>query len=436
MEISRSVAKAIHSEDFYLLIAGSLCSVLILAYQWSRKELQLDSVGNPALLIAGFALLVVIGLALFPLLRGRCDQVGFRLAFIGAMYLIVVYLAWPNRLDWPGWHDQGHYIRMTDELTHGYLTPDGFRMGLGYPLVSIPFYLLIGKDGLFIPNLIAFVGTLYFSYLFFRSLTKDLVAKITVLFMLFATTLPYHHVIWWNHGITIFCLIALSYVATKPSTNNRLALAGLLTGFAFFTRYLDAIVFLPLLVHVLWHSKPSKIKAVLIVLVAAAPFVIAPFVAQWLVFGDPLMSPYKFSFNAASGVFSLDQIPNNLFLTFLYYPESLALQTEGLGMIKMPVLVGAFYAIFAPLGAALLCRSSGKKGLVIGIATAVVVCVLYSSAFWQFHSGTFGQFPSDFRYLLLAYPYMVFFSIIGLFSFVKICKFRDLTQEPIEGKQE
>lgn len=309
---------------------------------------------------------------------------------------------------------------MTYELSHGYLTTDGFRMGLGYPLITVPFYLLIGKDALFIPNLAAFAGTLYFSYLLFSSLTNELLAKISVLFMIFATTLPYHHVIWWNHGITIFCLIALSYLAINSLTNTRLMLAGFLAGLAFFTRYFDVLVFLPILIHIIWHSKSPKFRGLILTFIAVIPFIIAPFVAHWLVFGDPLMSPYRTSFTSPLRIFQPEKIPYHFFLSFLYFPEDISVGMEGLGMLKMTVLIGAFYMIFAPLGAYLLHKSSNRKNLIMGMVASIIVCVLYSSSFWQFHSGTFGQFPADFRYLLLVYPYMILFSVVGLSSFLKI----------------
>ena len=417
MKITDIANKIGDSEDRYLLFLGSLCGILIIAIQLYRNEFQPDPIKTVLI-----AFLLLAGLAILVFLRKGADQTGLKLAFLGATYIILAYLSWPTRYDWPQWHDQGHYLTMVQELSQGYLTPYGFRMGLGFPLITVPFYLLIGKDALFIPNLLAFSGTLYLSYLLFRSLTDDLIAKISVLFMIFATTLPYHHVIWWNHGSTIFLLVALSYLALKKSNDSRLLLAGTIAGLAFFTRYLDVVVFLPLLVYVIWRSESSKFKGALLAFTAALPFIVVPFVVQWAIFGDPLMSPYKYSFSNPLRLFWLENIPSNLLLTFVYFPEDLSIAM--VGMQKMTVLIATFYVIFAPLGAYLLYRLSSKKGLAAGMIASVVVCVLYSSAFWEFHSGTFGPFPTDFRYLLLAYPYMVFFSVIGIFSFLKMGHFK------------
>jgi hypothetical protein len=395
--------------EFYLLLLGSICGILIVAYQYARNEIAVNPAGAIILLIAGFGVLFCV--------RRKCDPVGYKLALLGVMFITLAYLAWPNRSEWPGWHDQSYYVRMTSELSQGYLTANSFRYGFGYPILAVPFYFMVGNDALFVPNVVAFAGTVYFAYLIFRSLTTDLVAKIAVLFMMFATTLPFHHVIWWGHGVTIFCLILLTYVALGQLTTKKLLLAGAVTGYAFFTRYLDVIVFLPIVIYVF---KRSKTKGVALTLLGAAPFLLLTIVAHWLVFGDPFMTPYRTDAGSMLSSFWLASIPSNFFLTFLYFPKNLAEGMVGLGMPKVTVLIESFYLIVAPLGAYLLHKVSDRKGIVLAMIASAVVCVLYSSAYYQFHGGTFGFYPSDFRYILLAYPYLVLFSVVGLFSLLDI----------------
>jgi len=407
MRILRKFTEIYDSGEIYLLLLGSICGVLIVAFQCCRTEFQLDFIRIVPLLL--------IGLSLFFSLKRKCVPAGFRLAFIGVMYIILAYLAWPTRLDWVEWHDQAHYLRMVNELSHGYLTSDSFRYGLGYPILSVPFYFLMGKDALFIPNLAAFAGTLYFSYLLFCSLTNELKAKVSLLFIIFATTLPYHHVIWWSHGIAIFCLVFLFYLALNPLTDTRLLLAGLVIGYAFFTRYIEIMIFLPIILYILWRT---KLRGLALMTVGVMPFIAVTFTAQRLVFGDWFMTPYEIRFGLPTKIFWLERIPRNFFLTFLYFPKDLAMDING--MLKVTVLISAFYVIFAPMGAYLLYRSSkDKKGLTIAMITSVISCILYATSYYQFDSGTFGQFPADFRYLLLSYPYVVFFSIIGLLTFIK-----------------
>jgi hypothetical protein len=265
---------------------------------------------------------------------------------------------------------------------------------------------------------VAFIGTIYLFYLFFRSITNDLVAKVSILLLMFATTLAYHHVIWWAHGIVIFGFALLSYLALKPVTTKKLLLAGAVVGYAFFTRYIEAALYLPILVYIL--SKGRKPREPALMMIGAIPFIILTFAAQWLVFGDALYSPYRTGFGNVLNYFRLTELPYNFFLTFVYFPADIARGMVGLGAPKMTVLIGAFYLVFAPLGSVLLYRRSKKKGLILGMIASVLLVILYSSSYWQFHSGIFGQFPNDFRYLLLGYPYMVFFSVIGLFSFLRI----------------
>lgn len=334
------------------------------------------------------------------------------------MFLVLAYVTWPTRGDWPGYYDQSYYLAMTKQLSQGYLSPEAFRYGIGYPILAVPFYYLIGQDALFIPNLVAFIGSVYLFYLFFRSVTNDLVAKVSILFLIFATTLAYHHVIWWGHGIVIFGLALLSYLAIKPVTTKKLLLAGAVVGYVFFTRYVEAALYLPILAYML--LKGRKLRGPVLMVIGAIPFILLTFVAQWLVFGDALYSPYRTGFGTVLNYFRISQLPYNFFLTFIYFPADIARSMEGLETPKMTVLIGAFYLIFAPLGSFLLYRSSKKKGLILAMIASVLLIILYSSSYWQFHSGTFGQFPNDFRYILPGYPYMVLFSLIGLFSFLRI----------------
>jgi hypothetical protein len=395
-------------QDCYLLVLGVICAAIILVFQYVRNQLQFNPLAAAVLLPLGFGLFIYA--------RRKCDPIGFRFAFIGAMFLILAYLSWPNRPDWPTWYDQSHYLSMTAELSRGYLSYESFRYGIGYPILAVPFYYLIGKDALFIPSLLAFLGTIYLGYLFFRSLTSDLIAKISLLLLMFATTLAYHSVIWWGHAIVVFCLVAISYVSLKPLTNGRSILIGALMGYAFFTRYIDVVVFLPLLAYA--FRKP-RMKQLGLLVLGVVPFVAAAMIAQAAVFGSPFITPYR---TQAGSVLSYFEGPAmtfyNFVLTFIYFPGDISVQM--IGMEKMTVLIGMFYLIFAPLGAYLLYRNSERKGLVAAIIASAVITVLYSSSYYQFHSGTFGTFPTDFRYLLLAYPFMVLFATFGLSSFLKI----------------
>ncbi len=398
------------SQDGYLLLIGCITGTVILAFQYARNQLQL----LPASL-----LLLVIGFGSFVYLRRKSDPIGFRFAFIGAVFLILAYLSWPNRQDWPIWHDQNLYLRMTYELSRGFLSPEVFRVGIGYPILAVPFYYLIGNDALFIPNLVAFLGSTYFAYLFFKSLTNDLIAKVSVLLLMFATTLAYHNVIWWGHGIVVFCLVAISYISLKPLTDWKAFLIGTMIGYVFFTRYTDAVVFLPLLVY---SFRKPKIKKLALLAGGLIPFVALTLIAQAIVFGSPFMTPYMLG-RTGSGLSYFEgpvMTIYNFILTFIYFPSDISIGMVGVEMEKMTVLIGMFYLIFAPLGAYLLYRKSEKKGLVIAIIASALITVLYSSSYYQFHSGTFGTFPTDFRYLLVGYPYMVLFATFALFSFLKI----------------
>lgn len=397
---------------FYLATISVVCAFFIILF-------QLFSGAFSYFLFGGLALSFV-GTAFFLFVSKYCEKNALRLALLGSLYLIVAYLAWPNRAYWLSWHDQGYYYNMMRELASGYLTQETFRYGIGYPILAVPFYFLIGKDALFIPNLIAFAGTIYLSYGIFRSLSDDLSSKVAILLLVFATTFPYHHIIWWSHGIVIFSFMLICYLALRTELSNRsLLLIGFVTGYSFFTRYFEVIVFIPIIAYLIWQK---KLKGLTLVTLGAIPPILATFLSHWLIFGNPLMTPYRIELGFSQSVFLLDKIPSNTFFTFLYYPPEMALNDPAVTILKFPVLTWAFFFVFAPLGLYFVLKKHSAKeqrGYIISAALSVILCILYSSAYWQFHSGAFGQYPADFRYLLLAFPFLVFFSTLGLLSYIR-----------------
>lgn len=393
----------------YVALTSILSAVAIASFQLQRGELEL----NPLKIM----LLMFVSIALFLTLKKRCDREAFKFAFLVTVYAIVAYLAWPTR-PWIDWYDQSYYLRMTRELSQGYLSSGSYRYGIGYPLLAAPFYNILGNDSLFIPNLVALAGTIYFSYLLFRSITNNVVAKIAVLLLIFATTLASHYIIWWGHGIVIFSLMLVSYLAIKPLSQRNLFIIGFLIGYSFFTRYFDIIVFLPIVFYVIWRA---RVKGLILMVAGVLPMITATFYSHLVVFGDLLMTPYsKLALINVYGTpwFVPELIPYHSFLTFLYFPADLAHSTFGLGTLKMPVLIGTFYFIFAPVGAFALWKDRSKRNFLLAMITSTLFCIIYSTSYFQFHSGTFGPFPADFRYLLPAYPYLVLLSVIGLLSFI------------------
>lgn len=397
---------------FYLVGISAVCVFLIILFQQYSRTSSYSLIGGLALSF--------FGIALFFFVSKYCEKNTYRLALLGSLYLIVAYLAWPNRGYWLDWHDQSFYYKMMHELSNGYLTLENFRYGIGYPILAVPFYFLIGKDALFIPNLVAFAGTIYLSHIIFRFLSDDLSSKIAILLLIFATTFPYHHVIWWSHGIVIFCFMLICYIVLKNELSNKdLLLIGFVTGYSFFTRYVEVIVFIPMIAFLIWRK---RFKGLTLVTFGAIPPILMTFLAHWLIFGNPFMTPYKIEFGFSQSYFLPERIPYNTFLTFLYYPPEMALNDPAVAILKFPVLIWAFFFVFAPLGMYLLFKKHSAKeqrGYIIATVFSVILCVLYSSAYWQFHSGAFGQYPADFRYLLLAFPFLAFFSAVGLLSYIK-----------------
>lgn len=398
---------------FYLVGISVVCAFLIILFQLCSGAFSYSLFGGLALSF--------VGIAFFPFVSKYCEKNALRLALLGSLYLIVAYLSWPNRAHWLGWHDQGYYYNMMRELASGYLTQETFRYGIGYPILAVPFYFLIGKDALFIPNLLAFAGTIYLSCVIFRSLSDDLSSKVAILLLVFATTFPYHHVIWWSHGIVIFSFMLICYLALgRELSNKSLLLIGFVTGYSFFTRYVEVIVFIPIIAYLIWRE---KLKGLILVTLGAIPPILATFLSHWLIFGNPLMTPYRTELGFSQSMFLLEKIPYNTFLTFLYYPPEMALNDPAVTILKFPVLIWAFFFVFAPLGLYFVLKKHStreQRGYIIAAAFSVILCVCYSSAYWQFHSGAFGQYPADFRYLLLAFPFLTFFSAVGLLSYIRL----------------
>ena len=402
----------VEKTDFYLIFIGGLSAILTASFQAYQTILSFRFFGG--------LLLGLFGIVLFFLLGKYCESTSRRLILLGSFYLIIAYLAWPNRTFWLDWHDQGYYFRMLSEMANGFLTAENFRYGIGYPILAIPFYPLIGEDALFIPNLIAFVGTIYLSFNIFRSLSDDLTAKLATLLLIFGTTFTYHHIIWWSHGIVIFCFLLTANISLKKKIDNKaLLLVGFVVGYSFFTRYVEVIIFLPLIVFIIWRK---KLKALALIAIGAAPMIFATFFAHWIVFGNPLMTPYGVEFGQAQ-YFLIENIPQNIFFTFFYYPANMALGDPAVGILKFPVLIWAFFFIFAPLGMYRALKNQSEKlqkGFIIAAVFSIILCVFYSSAYFQFHSGSFGPYPADFRYILPSFPFLAFFSTIGLLSYIRL----------------
>lgn len=116
-------------------------------------------------------------------------------------------------------------------------------------------------------------------------------APVAVALVFGTMILPFSTVLFGNILAATLAFAAWLLVTDPVPTRGRLAMSGLLVGFAVLTEYTLALVAGALLVHVIvWHRR----RAVAFV-AGAAPAVVALLTYQWLAFGAPLNFSYSHS---------------------------------------------------------------------------------------------------------------------------------------------
>lgn len=150
---------------------------------------------------------------------------------------------------------------------------------VGFPLLSIPFYLFFGWIGLFILPAIGGVLTSLLSALTIDELfpKPSIRGIITFLVISLATPIAFYSTMFWEHTLaTAFCIASLYSIIKSFKTNKFiwLILAGAFTSIAIFLRIELGVLLLGVGFAVLLFSWRCGLKYALIVLLISIPWLL------------------------------------------------------------------------------------------------------------------------------------------------------------------
>ena len=168
-----------------------------------------------------------------------------------------------------------------------------------FPVLSTPFYRILGYRGLFFINVIAFVGIVFFCYAIARKLFQDRNLALNSCFILIFATFSWEYSqAAWPHATTTFFLMVsfylfvCSFYAKTGRAAFLLALAsGFITGFAMGIR-LDSIFVLPCLIIPFLFLKPYRPLPALATCIGALPGLVILTATNYAKFG--VLSPFSY----------------------------------------------------------------------------------------------------------------------------------------------
>ena len=168
-----------------------------------------------------------------------------------------------------------------------------------FPVLSTPFYRILGYRGLFFINVIAFAGIVFFCYAIARKLFQDRNLALNSCFILIFATFSWEYSqAAWPHATTTFFLMVsfylfvCSFYAKTGRTAFLLALAsGFITGFAMGIR-IDSIFVLPCLIIPFLFLKPYRLLPALATCIGALPGLVILTATNYAKFG--VLSPFSY----------------------------------------------------------------------------------------------------------------------------------------------
>ena len=339
-------------------------------------------------------------------LRSRLfkDPLLLTLLVFSALYFLFYYLTDPVRpanifngwfgfrdtaqypLGWFGFTDQSYYLKLAHTLAsfNFHQLHSTFLYGLGYPLVAVPFiWLGFNKDPFLFFNLCAFIFAVYVTYRVARNWISPAAGLLAGFGLVFATPLIHYTDQPWNSTV---CLVVACYILLlstfKAITKWHVFLLGLLVGWSFSARYIDA-AFLGLLAiaSVYRGSVTHLFKQLVFLSLGMMVFIIPVLYLQSRIFGSPFRTPYSLHIMSNQvgsdqqlSSYSLKAMPRKA-VAILAGPRLLGLSDSSRGL-----LVDMFWALAAIPGTYILCRKARHKLFVISLASFIIlVSVFYLS---------------------------------------------------------
>lgn len=293
---------------------------------------------------------------------------------------------------WLGFNDQAAYLKLAHTLANfdWRQFPHTFWYGLGYPLVAAPFlWLGMNRDPFVIFDLFAFVFAVYATYKAGKHFLSPVGGMLAGFALAFATPLVMYVVQPWNTTVSLVTVSAILLVATVKKVDWRyFLLLGVLVGWAFSARYVDAAFLGVLALAALYRGSYTQLlRRLVFFALGLCVFVIPVLYAQNAVFGSPFKTPYtKHTEKGHTGSdqaltsYDISRVPKEATAT-LVGPRAIGPSKD---IADHGLLVYMFWTLAAFPGAFLLYRKSKQK-LFIG---TLIVFTAGTAVFYLSFRGT------------------------------------------------
>lgn len=220
--------------------------------------------------------------------------------------------------------DQTLYLAMYETIRTGTFNALNYVYGVGYPLMALAVKNLWARDPFFLVNFLSIGAILIAVYRAAEKLSGSTLFSLTLAlsFAYSDYTRTTMLVPWTSTPVCAMYCWALYWWLTKERlTKLQMILIGLFAGIIFATRYVDAVLLLPMLAFVGWnlfgheHTRRSERSAVIASLCSAALLAGLVLYSHYYFFGSPFETPYRYHMRPGNDGAS-DQDPKVLLMRF------------------------------------------------------------------------------------------------------------------------
>jgi hypothetical protein len=321
-----------------------------------------------------------------------------------------------------GWSDQRFYLRTAEVLSQLRLPSSvgEYMYGLGYPALGSVFLRLGFEGDAFAPvDVLAFGAILVLTVVLGTRLRSAgfgdgawVVGVAAALVVAFGTPMLGLVSAPWNTTPTTVCLLAVLVIVTRDGELRRwhCVALGACIGWAFATRYVDAIWVAVPVVAAFSVRRPRERRRILVAGGAAAALLVVFVLAtHHHAFGDWLATPYRFHTRAGAGNdqsidnYRLSNIGEHLLGAFVTGRSNGVRQPGSPLLLEFPLLV------LAPFGAWVVCTRLRDRAVWISTAVASLVATLFYASFEA--AGAADLKFYNLRYWAMWYPVWSFFAV-------------------------
>jgi len=323
--------------------------------------------------------------------------------------------------------DVEFYYNIYNALKNNSLTRDGFRYGIGFPIMG---FFSWNQDNPFIVfSMLIFATSFYHIFLISRHFLKFNFALISSIFIIATAPFLYYYILSQNIIITSTLIIYLSSLIIREKGLNTVdsVILGFLFGIDFASRYIDPILLIPgLLFPVHLSFKKNKNHTVVNISIFSILFI------SWIIvtlyyhkeyLGEYFKTPYAFHYpfvdrvlRETEDIFThmkfhyFNNIIRNFYQVFINpyaYALSQDIENKRSLIIKMPYILVIFSGIYYWIND----KKPQVKGL-ISLALIFLSTFIFYCSFWPFTAHDLKY--ECLRYLSGWYPIAGIFSLFGI----------------------